>query len=285
MDLEKLYASFVKEKRFLSNVSQKTVDWYWQSWKAFTRSVQTDEINKQVLMDFMVALRESGLSATSTNTYARAINTFLTWLYENEHLKENLKIKRMKEEKKVYHAYSEAHIQAFLHWKPKGWYEWRLYALMATLLDTGGRIAKELLPLKRECVDFDNMFILLAGKGNKERIVPISLELRKILYKWLDMNEHDYVFATKNGTKMLYRNTLRDFGLLCDKLGIKGVKTSFHTFRRTFALNYVKSGGDLFYLQKALGHSSIATTKLYVELLPEDLKQLHKKTSILSRTK
>jgi site-specific recombinase XerD len=50
---------------------------------------------------------------------------------------------------------------------------------MATLPDAAGRIAKELLPLKRECIDFENMFILLAGKGNKERIIPISLELRK----------------------------------------------------------------------------------------------------------
>ena len=285
MNLELLFESFVREKKFLANVSEKTVGWYYQSWKAFKRTVGTDKLDKPIISEFMIRLRETGISPCACNTYARAINSFLTWLYENEHIPENWKIKKIKEEQKVIQTYSEAQIKAFLKWKPQGWYEWRMYALLCTLIDTGARIDRELLSLKWEKVDLDNCLITLSGKGNKERIVPISLELRKVLCRWLGKNENDLVFPTRDGHKMTYRNTLRDFDLLCARLGITGVQTSFHIFRHTFAVNYVRSGGNLFYLQKALGHTSLVMTRRYTELQTEDLSLMHHKTSLLTRLK
>lgn len=111
----------------------------------------------------------------------------------------------------------------------------------------------------------------------------MSLELRKILLRWLDKHERDLVFPTRNGLQYAYRNAIRDYKELCKRLGIEGVRTSFHTFRHTFAVNYVRSGGNVLYLQKALGHETLAMTRRYTELNEGDLTLMHKKTSILSR--
>ena len=83
---------------------------------------------------------------------------------------------------------------------------------------------------------------------------------------------------------MDYRNIWRDFNNLCERLGI-GAPEGFHGLRRTFARNYLRQGGNLIYLQSALGHARIETTRIYVEVETEDLKQTHLKTSILSRLK
>jgi integrase/recombinase XerD len=283
MELETLFARFVKERRFIDNVTDKTLIWYRQAWRAFTRSVGTpDKLDKQVLTEFVIKLRESGITATSCNVYIRAINSFLSWAFENGHTTEHLKIKQLKTETRIIHSFKDEHLRAILTFKPKGFYEWRLYALLCLLIDTGLRIT-EALSLQRAKVDFENMLITVMGKGGKERTIPMSLELRKVLCKWFDKHGHELVFSTRQGGRLGYDNTLRDFKNLAKRLGIEGVRVSPHTLRHTFAKSYVKSGGNLFYLMKALGHTTLAMSKRYVELDEQDLKEMHVKTSIMNR--
>lgn len=293
MDFAALFAQFVKEKTFLLNVTPKTIRWYHQSWNAFTRNVGTPEIlDRFVLNEFVIKLRESGINATSCNVYICGINSFLTWLWENNHHGERLKVKYLKEEKKVIQTFTDAQIKALVSWKPKDWHEQRLHALICTIIDTGARI-DELLSLKRKQVNLEQLLITVKGKGQKERILPMSPELRKILYRWLQKHEFELVFATRNGTKMLYRNSARDLKDLCKQLGIEGIRCSWHTFRHTFGYNFAKTiarvTGDarngIFHLQKQLGHSSLQTTRIYVEIQPGDLQEVHTQTSILSRLK
>jgi integrase/recombinase XerD len=148
------------------------------------------------------------------------------------------------------------------------------------LIDRGCRI-KELLTLKRSDADFDNCIISVIGKGNKERIVPISREARGILLKHLTSHNQDYVFYSKDGQRLSYANSRRDFLLLCDRL--KTPRIPFHKLRHNYAINFVRNGGDIFSLKRILGLSLLQTTMLYVNSNPEDLKLAHKKTSILSR--
>lgn len=285
MDLNKLFDQFVREKKYLLNVTQKTETFYRMSWRAFTRCVGVPEtLDRFILNEFVIKLRETGIKAKSCNTYICAINTFLSWLWENQHISERLKIKSLKEEQKVIEVFTDAELQAFINWKPKTWTDWRLYALLMTLIDTGARIDIELLRLKREDVDLENLLIKLDGKGGKQRYVPISLELRKVLHKWLDKHnkKFDLVFPTRDGGKQIYRNCLKQFAVLLGKLGIKG---GFHKFRHTFATQYLRNGGSELYLQRALGHSSLAMTRRYAQINEEDLKRVHLKNSLLSRLK
>lgn len=156
--------------------------------------------------------------------------------------------------------------------------------MIILIIDTGIRI-DEALTLIRENVLFEDLLIRVTGKGNKERYVPISIECRKVLLKFLDKHPHRLVFATMAGNKLQYFNTLRYFKNHCKRLGITGVRLSWHTLRRGYALNHVREGGDVFSLQRILGHSDLSVTKRYVGLTQEDLKLVHKKTSVLGRLK
>ena len=145
MDLSKLFAQFVKEKPFLLNVTPKTIRWYWQSWNAFTRNVGIPEyLDRFVLNEFVMKLKESGINATSVNVYVCGINSFLSWLWENNLISERLKIKYLKEEKKVIQTFSDAQIKALIHWKPKDWHEWRLHAPIGT--ETSAKFSRNLIP-------------------------------------------------------------------------------------------------------------------------------------------
>jgi len=92
-----------------------------------------------------------------------------------------------------------------------------MHALVYTLIDTGARIDVELLNLKRQDILIDDLLIKLSGKGSKQRMVPMSFELRKVLIHWLRKNEFELVFPTRDGCKQGYRNVFRDFKNLCKK--------------------------------------------------------------------
>jgi site-specific recombinase XerD len=147
-----------------------------------------------------------------------------------------------------------------------------------------------LLTRTEDDVDFDNLIIKVKGKGGKHRLVPMSLELRKVLFRWrqksLDHLSHHsgLMFPTKYGTQLRARDSLRDFKKLCRKLRITGVRCSPHTLRHTFAVNYLRAGGNLFYLSKILGHSSVKTTERYLQSLQvEDLQAVHDRLSLLAK--
>ena len=78
----------------------------------------------------------------------------------------------------------------------------------------------------------------------------------------------------------MYNNVRRDYLKLLSKCGVEKCEKSFHALRRAFAKHYVRSGGNLFYLQKMMGHADLKTTRGYVELDTMDLQVAH--TSPLS---
>src|SRR5262249_43833870 len=166
--------------------------------------------------------------------------------------------------------------------KPKRESERRLQALILTIIETGLRVS-EAISLHIEKIDFDNLLIYLEGKGRKERAVAFSYELRKVLWRWRGTRQNGLLFATREGTKLGRRNVLRDFKRLCRRLGFEAVPRSLHALRHTFAVNYLRNGGSVFHLQKALGHSSLEQSRQYANLLAEDLQQMQQRVSLLNR--
>lgn len=153
--------------------------------------------------------------------------------------------------------------------------------LIATLVDTGIRI-DEALNVREENVDFDNL-LLTVVKGKAvglarcrsrrscagDSFVSWRCATRKFTHR-------GYVFCTRNGTRVSYRNTLRDLVAFCGKLGIKGPRLSPHTVRHFFTISYVRNGGDVYTLSRILGHSSISTTQ-GLELKEEIFGQISNK--------
>jgi len=176
-----------------------------------------------------------------------------------------------------------------MKWRPKSIPQQRLHLLISFLLDIGARI-DEALSLRWTDVDFDNLLVLLHGKGGKDRRIPMSLELRKRLFQYQKRIQlkaernisSDLVFGTRGGTKQGRRNVLRDVKVLCRELGFEPPARTLHAFRHTFATNYLRRGGNVFLLQRALGHSSLEMTRRYAHLQTSDLSAVHEKLSLLN---
>jgi integrase/recombinase XerD len=279
--LEEIFERFLKERTYLKGSSPKTLTFYCSSFRAYQKFSGSATLpTKADLTAFVTGMRERGMKVVTCNTYIRGMNSFLSWLLENGHISEPLKAKQLKTDWKVMTYLSDTEVRALVSFKPKGTAQVRVWTIAMVCLDTGIRV-EEALTLKREKVDFDDCLLTVKGKGSKERTIPFSLELRKVLYRYLKHN-HDLVFCTKQGYKLLYDNCRRDFKKLLDALGIS-CEGSFHVLRRTFARNYVRFGGNLFFLQKALGHTTLTMSRRYVELETEDLSKMHSKVSVLSR--
>jgi integrase/recombinase XerC len=270
---------FITERSYLKGVSQATIQWYHSSFKAFKDGMDS----KQAIIERIGALRKTN-SAISINTYLRCLNAYFRWRHE-EHGADLIKIPRLKEEQKVLATLTADHLKGLLQFSPKGRNLKRAHTLALLLLDTGLRFA-EALSLTWERVDLDNLVLKVLGKGGKHRVVPISLECRKVLYRWKQQQRGavDLLFPTRSGVVSSQRNVGRDVKLLGERVGITGVRFSPHTFRHTFAVSYLRAGGNVLYLQRILGHSSLEMTNRYTRSLGiEDLQAVHSKLSLLSR--
>jgi integrase/recombinase XerD len=275
---------FVQERRYLKSVTAKTVAWYRDSFRAF-HGAMTD---KAAITSRIAEIRTRGVAATSVNTWLRTLNAYFRWMHIEGHATVLIHIPRLKEGQRVLATLRPEHIQRLVQFRPKARWEHRIHTVALLLLDSGMRI-DEALSLRRDDVDFDNLLVKLHGKGQRERIVPISAECRKVLWKYLHRpgassatSGTAMVFSTRTGTKLIQRNLLKEFYALGAKLGITGVRFSFHTMRHTFAVGYIRAGGDVFRLQRILGHASLEMTRRYVSLQVADLSAVHEKYSVLA---
>lgn len=163
-------------------------------------------------------------------------------------------------------------------------------AIVLLLLDTGIR-ATELCSLKVGDIDFDRDDLTVEGKGGKKRHVPICGETRKALYRYLQERggppSHEPLFLsdrgvdaggqfTRHGLRFLIRR-------ICQSAKITGVRCSPHTLRHTFAILYLRSGGQAFWVKTMLGHESLTMTNRYVQVAEADLVAHHQTCSPITR--
>jgi len=285
--MDQLFAQFVKERRFLKNVTSKTVVWYQTGFKAFMQLVPNASpatINKQALHTFIIGLRERGIAPVTCNTYAKAVNAFLKWLHDEGHVKTLFVIPPQRVERRILQVLTEPQLRTLITFKPKTKNQQRVFTLASLLVDTGIRI-EEALTLRMADIDLDNLLVKVRGKGRKERIVPFSPALRRVLFLWLkkrsDPMHSDWLFPTSTGNRISVRNACRAHHLFLDRLGLP--RCGFHRLRHTFATSYLRNGGDVVRLSRVLGHSQITTTMRYLHLQTEDLQRSHQQISILER--
>jgi integrase/recombinase XerD len=267
------FQQFIRERKYLGNISERSVEWYNWAFKWLVNETPDDA----ALKDCILRMREAGLSPRSVNGFITAVNAYLKWSGSSCQ-----KMKKMKCEQKVLSTYAHEDIQVFIRWRPKTRCQRRLQVIVLALADTGCRIS-ELLGLRWGDVNLDDLLVTVRGKGNKQRTIPFSLELRKHLFKLQQESKFDLVFSARDGQALGRRNVLRDVKILCGKLKVKVPERSLHAFRHSFALHYIRKSGSPFLLQRALGHTTLDMTKRYVNLNTQDLSDAHQRVSLLSR--
>jgi integrase/recombinase XerD len=267
------FQAFIEEREFLQNVSPRTIEWYKESFKWLKAEQPTDKD----LKTFVIAMRQKGLKPISCNNRIRAVKAYLKWLGSD------LKLSYLKADKEILPTYSAEQIHKLVHFKPTRTSDKTLHIIIMILLDTGLRIS-EALTIRVSDIDLSNMLIKVHGKGGKDRLVAFSFELRKVLFRYVkDLNPNDLLVSTRVGGILHRRNVLRSIRRLSKRLGFQPVKRSLHAMRHTYAINYLRQGGNTFALQKSLGHSSLEMTRNYTNFLTEDLQQTQHKVSLLNQ--
>lgn len=173
LNLELLFAEFLKERRYLKNISPNTERFYNQSWTAYKKYGSLDvELSQGNLNKWVMAMREAEVKPKSCNTFISAINAFMHWLYDNEAIPRRIGAGLLKLPEPTPTALSDKTVQRLANYKPQSKGQWRTHTILSLLIDTGMRI-DEALESRTKNVDFDQSLITITGKGSKTRIVPI----------------------------------------------------------------------------------------------------------------
>ena len=152
-------------------------------------------------------------------------------------------------------------------------------AILETLYSCGLRVS-ELVDLKVSNLHFEQEFLRIAGKGERERLVPISKRAIEDIKKYLvnsrkklaiEKGFENVVFLNRRGKKLSRVMIFTIIKNLADKIKLEK-NISPHTFRHSFASALVQGGADLRTVQEMLGHESILTTEIYAHLDKEYLK-------------
>lgn len=209
------------------------------------------------------------------NSRIRIIKAFLSYLVEEDYLKFDVqKLKPIKAGKVKITGFSEKEVKAMVeYYSGKDFSSVKNKTIIAVLFDTGIRVS-ELAGIKNS--DLHDGYILIRGKGLKERLVPISPALQKQLRIYAAAKEKRKLglgyFFFSSYKKPLNRMTVRNILLRAAKAsGVdEAIRISPHTCRHTYAHLMLKAGCDLYTLSRLLGHSDVSTTQRYLEGIKDD---------------
>jgi integrase/recombinase XerD len=155
----------------------------------------------------------------------------------------------------------------------------RMHALIELLYATGMRVS-ELVSLPASVLAQNGRFLIIRGKGNKERLVPLSQAAIRAMRAYGEQLQEDgadspWLFPSNGKTGHLPRQVFaRDLKSLAARAGIRVAAISPHVLRHAFASHLLANGADLRAVQELLGHSDISTTQIYTHVLEERLHDL-----------
>lgn len=254
-------------------------------------SITTDDIR------VYLAISRRNSNEVTIDNKRRYLNSFFDWCFNEELIERNpvKKIDKIKSKKQVKESFTDIEIEKMRSvlvyekiYAPKKYQkETRLrnIAIFETLLSTGARVT-ELVSIKKEQVDKGQDSLVILGKGKKER--PVYLNARAIVaiknYLKERKDDNEYLFIShpisyiSNQNEKISNCTQSCIECMVRKLGQRvNIEAYPHKFRRTAATNAVRKGMPIEQVQKMLGHATLNTTQIYVNVSDMDVKISHDK--------
>jgi integrase/recombinase XerD len=272
---------------------------YFQRFLA-TQSESPDfiEVTRQEIRGFIACLQQAHcysahrltptqdkkLSGHTINCYARSLRIFYSWLVSEEIIETNPYdgVKIPPPPMKVIPTFSASQIEQLLYViNKKTATGYRDFTIILTFLDTGIRLS-ELCSMKIENLHLEDGLGTVLGKGNKERTFPLGKQLQRVLWSYIERYRPEPatprftpVFLNREGKPLkgrMVETMMKRYG---QKAKLTGIRCSPHTLRHTAAISFLRNGGDLFSLQRILGHSSLEMTRRYCAVTDIDVKRIH----------
>ena len=247
-------------------------------YKFKTYKVETKSINFRLVEDYIIYCKEeTNVKDITINTNLIGIRTILYYFMKLGYTEE-FKITPLKIDKPIVETYTDIELKILLE-RPNmdkcNFLQYRNWVIVNFLIATGCRLTT-LLNARMCDLDFENELITYKHtKNRKGQIIPMSDTLKTVLLEYIEFRQstetEDYLFCTAYGKQITSNLLSQNLASYNRKRGV--MKTGIHRFRHTFAKKWIMNGGDIFRLQKILGHSDMAIVKNYVEMFTDDLQR------------
>lgn len=237
---------------------------------------EPEKVTYEILKNYLTFVGEVGVTNRTQARCISSIRSFFKFLVFDGQLENNptKQLEAPKIGRKLPNILTVEEIDSMLNavemFKPEGQ---RNKAIIEMLYSCGLRVS-ELIGIKMSNINYRLNIVKIEGKGNKERIIPLSKNAKaeikqylKVYRDYLDITEEckDVLFLNKRGSSLSRVMVFNIIKHLATRAGIKK-NVSPHTFRHSFASHLVSGGADLRAVQDMLGHESILTTEIYTHL-------------------
>lgn len=287
MHLSNFYDYLSKEKNYSSNTViayKKDVETFQEFCRVKFELNNLLKVTYPIIREWVIDLSEKELSPLTINRKISSLSKYYDFLIKINELKSSpLKNhKRLKVQKKLIIPFSEDEVLKVVDVFSKNFEGKRNLLIVDMLYSTGVR-RDELINIKLNDVLLDENLVKVLGKRNKERLVPLVLNLKSRINDYLKFRNEikssssNFFITTKGkkiGPSLVYRVVKNYFSKVSTK-----VKTSPHVLRHSFATHMLNNGADINSIKEIMGHSSLASTQIYTKIkLPKiinDYKKNH----------
>lgn len=273
-------------------VAENTLEAYGRDLRRFLLIVQekgfTDlrQVLPETVVEYLVRIKEEGLSANSMNRSLAALRGFYKYLLAEKMIEQSplANIELAKVWMRLPDTISKEEMSLILAQPGMETAQGvRNSAMLELLYATGIRVS-ELIGLTMNSINWQVGFLVVMGKGSKERVVPIGktaydctkLYVEQVRQQLMQSKNTDVLFLNRFGKKFTRQGFWKMVVRYAEKSGLQK-KVHPHTFRHSFASHLLEGGADLRTVQVMLGHADISTTQIYTHITRDRLKEIHQK--------
>ena len=244
------------------------------------------DISHTYVRSWLAGIKDKGLTSKSINRKISSLKSFFKYHLKTGSINDTpmAKVISPKINKRLPVFVKERDTKKLveaLNQSTEDWKSLNAKMIITIFYETGMRLS-ELITLKEKQIDFSRSHIKVLGKGNKERIIPVSKKVIISIREYQQLKKKnfeqpvDFLLTTEKGKKLYPKYA---YLLVNQYLGQASTldKKSPHVLRHTFATHLMNNGADLNAVKELLGHSSLASTQVYTHNTIEKLKDVHKK--------
>ena len=285
MFIDDVLREYIYEIR-LRNYTERTIKGYKNNLNKFLTYCKNElglseieEVSHLHIKQYLKELKDRGLSESYINTILKNIRSFYKYCYKEGYcLNVALKVEWLKEKNVLIETFTDAEVRRMLDaYKMNTYINARNRCIVAILLDTGIR-NQELCDIK--IIDVKETVINIFGKGRKERVVPISPYLKKVMIKYERMRygylkdnplHYDNYFLSYRCKPLTIEAVERIIRIAGKRARVReNIRCSPHTCRHYYAQTQLRNGLDIYSLSRILGHESVNITKRYLQSIRDE---------------